>query len=146
MAAEGSSFKLALIQLAVGSDKATNLSRAAEKVREAARNGSKLIALPVSISVFFHLNRAVRVGMFQQSVYTGRSTSRSMRRKYLWRQASLGLGQESPAELCLRSPENAVSSSLEVLPLSLAKRVYPLLHLLQVQSQRRRGISTTIHP
>ena len=43
-----SSFKLALIQLAVGSDKATNLSRAAEKVREAAQNGSKIVALPVS--------------------------------------------------------------------------------------------------
>ena len=42
------SFKLALIQLAVGSDKATNLSRAAEKVREAAQNGSKVVALPVS--------------------------------------------------------------------------------------------------
>lgn len=48
MAAQASSFKLGLIQLAVGSDKATNLSRAAEKVREAARNGSKIVALPVS--------------------------------------------------------------------------------------------------
>ena len=48
MAAQASSFRLALVQLAVGSNKATNLSRAAEKVREAAQNGSKIVALPVS--------------------------------------------------------------------------------------------------
>ncbi|CAI8029415.1 Omega-amidase NIT2 [Geodia barretti] len=46
MAAQASSFRLALVQLAVGSNKATNLSRAAEKVREAAQNGSKIVALP----------------------------------------------------------------------------------------------------
>ena len=40
------SFRLALIQLAVGSNKAQNLTRAATKVREAASKGAQLISLP----------------------------------------------------------------------------------------------------
>ena len=40
--------RIALIQLAVGPDKATNLSRAAEKVREASKHGANFVALPVS--------------------------------------------------------------------------------------------------
>ena len=41
------SFRLALVQLAVGADKATNLQRASQKIKEAARNGAKVVALPV---------------------------------------------------------------------------------------------------
>lgn len=48
MAAQASAFRIALVQLAVGSDKATNLSRATEKVREASKNGAKFVTLPVS--------------------------------------------------------------------------------------------------
>jgi len=39
-------FKLALIQLAVGSNKADNLRRACQLVREAANQGANLITLP----------------------------------------------------------------------------------------------------
>lgn len=39
-------FKLALIQLAVSSNKADNLQRAAQKVKEAADQGAHLVALP----------------------------------------------------------------------------------------------------
>lgn len=49
MTAQARSFRLALVQLAVGSDKATNLSRASEKVREATQNGANIVVLPVSI-------------------------------------------------------------------------------------------------
>ncbi len=41
-------FKVALIQLAVGASKPANLERAGSLIREAASNGAKLIALPVS--------------------------------------------------------------------------------------------------
>ena len=41
-------FRLALVQLAVGADKAANLQRASQKVKEAAENGAKVVALPVS--------------------------------------------------------------------------------------------------
>ena len=41
-------FKVALIQLAVGTSKPTNLERAGSLVRKAASNGAKLITLPVS--------------------------------------------------------------------------------------------------
>ncbi len=44
----GSKFKIALVQLAVGASKPANLERAGSLVREAASNGAKLIALPVS--------------------------------------------------------------------------------------------------
>ena len=40
-------FRLALVQLAVGADKAANLQRASQKIKEAARNGAKVVALPV---------------------------------------------------------------------------------------------------
>jgi omega-amidase len=39
-------FRLALIQLSTCSDKSTNLLRAGEMVREATRNGARLVALP----------------------------------------------------------------------------------------------------
>ncbi|KAJ1670661.1 Omega-amidase nit3, partial [Spiromyces aspiralis] len=39
-------FKLALVQLAVGSKKATNLARAHSKVQEAAKNGANVVVLP----------------------------------------------------------------------------------------------------
>ena len=42
-------FRLALVQLAVGADKAANLQRASQKVKEAAENGAKVVALPVSM-------------------------------------------------------------------------------------------------
>ena len=45
--AQAHKFRVALVQLAVGSDKATNLSRAAEKVREASQKGANIVALPV---------------------------------------------------------------------------------------------------
>ena len=41
-------FRLALVQLAVGADKAANLQRASQKIREAAENGAQVVALPVS--------------------------------------------------------------------------------------------------
>ena len=41
-------FQLALVQLAVGRDKAANLQRAAGMVREAAKKGAQVIVLPVS--------------------------------------------------------------------------------------------------
>ena len=42
ISASGKSFKLALIQLAVGANKSANLSRAAEKVEEAAKKGAQV--------------------------------------------------------------------------------------------------------
>ena len=42
ISASGKSFKLALIQLAVGANKSTNLSRAVEKVEEAAKKGAQV--------------------------------------------------------------------------------------------------------
>lgn len=41
-----SSFRLGLVQLAVSSNKAANLIRAAEKVAEAAKSGAQIVALP----------------------------------------------------------------------------------------------------
>ena len=41
-------FKLGMVQMAVGADKAANLVRAASLVKEAASNGAQVIALPVS--------------------------------------------------------------------------------------------------
>ena len=41
-----SRFRLALIQLLVGADKANNLARAVKYIREAASNGAQLIVLP----------------------------------------------------------------------------------------------------
>lgn len=40
-------FKIALVQLAVGSQKSANLERASSLVRTAAKEGAKLVALPV---------------------------------------------------------------------------------------------------
>ena len=40
-------FKLALIQLAVSADKALNLRRACEMIRNAVKNGAQLVVLPV---------------------------------------------------------------------------------------------------
>ena len=42
-------FKLGLVQMAVGADKAANLVRAASLVKEAASNGAQVIALPVCL-------------------------------------------------------------------------------------------------
>ena len=42
ISASGKSFKLALIQLAVGANKSANLSRAVEKVEEAAKKGAQV--------------------------------------------------------------------------------------------------------
>ena len=41
---------MALIQLAVGADKAANLQRASEMVKKAAERGASLVSLPVSWS------------------------------------------------------------------------------------------------
>jgi len=46
ISATGRSFKLALIQLSVGANKAANLSRAVQKVEEAAKKGAQVISLP----------------------------------------------------------------------------------------------------
>ena len=40
-------FRLALIQLAVGADKTTNIRRACQMVKEAVRNGAGMVVLPV---------------------------------------------------------------------------------------------------
>jgi len=42
----GSTFRLALIQLGVGSNKSENLARAVAKVADAARAGAQLVSLP----------------------------------------------------------------------------------------------------
>ena len=42
ISSSGKSFKLALIQLAVGANKSANLSRAVEKVEEAAKKGAQV--------------------------------------------------------------------------------------------------------
>lgn len=42
-------FRIGLVQMTVGEDKAANFARAANLVREAARNGAQLVALPVSL-------------------------------------------------------------------------------------------------
>ena len=42
----GSRFKLALIQLSVGSNKADNLARAVSKISEAVERGANIVSLP----------------------------------------------------------------------------------------------------
>ena len=44
-----SAFRIALIQLAVSSNKAQNLVRAKDKIKEAVSKGAKIVALPVSM-------------------------------------------------------------------------------------------------
>lgn len=44
--------RIGIVQLLVGKDKAANLRRAVEKVNEAARNGAKLVVLPVYMSIY----------------------------------------------------------------------------------------------
>ena len=51
MTQQATKLRLGLVQLAVGSDKATNLSRAVEKVREASQNGANIVALPVRVQL-----------------------------------------------------------------------------------------------
>ena len=51
ISASGRSFKLALIQLSVGANKATNLSRAVEKVEEAAKKGAQVLLIKIGKSV-----------------------------------------------------------------------------------------------
>ena len=46
-----SKFRLGLVQMLVGADKAANLVRAAKLVKEGASNGAQVVALPVSVSV-----------------------------------------------------------------------------------------------
>lgn len=46
--ADLSKFKIALVQMAVGADKAANLRKAVQTVREASENGANIVALPVS--------------------------------------------------------------------------------------------------
>ena len=45
-------FRLALVQLAVGASKSDNLTRAAKLVSEAAKQGAKIVSLPVSHTSF----------------------------------------------------------------------------------------------
>ena len=40
-------FKLALVQMAVGADKAANVRRACHMVKEAVQNGAGMVVLPV---------------------------------------------------------------------------------------------------
>ena len=51
--AQAHRLRLALVQLAVGKDKATNLRRAVEKVREASQNGANIVVLPVELCWLF---------------------------------------------------------------------------------------------
>ena len=44
-------FRLALIQLAVSASKTDNLQRAAKLVTEAAKQGAKIVSLPVGIHI-----------------------------------------------------------------------------------------------
>ena len=44
-----SKFRLGMVQMLVGADKAANLVRAAKLVKEAASNGAQVVALPVSV-------------------------------------------------------------------------------------------------
>jgi hypothetical protein len=48
---QGSSFKLALVQLAVTSNKENNLKHARDKVLEASNNGAKVVVLPVKLKM-----------------------------------------------------------------------------------------------
>lgn len=69
--AQAHRFRVALVQLAVGKDKATNLIRAAEKVREASQNGANIVALPVELDAVVDIPPSLTVslpGMFQQSI------------------------------------------------------------------------------
>lgn len=43
-----SPFKLALVQIGAGADKAKNLSHAREKIMEASKNGAQVVVLPVT--------------------------------------------------------------------------------------------------
>ena len=45
--ADSTKFKIALVQLAVGADKAANLKNAVQAVREASGKGANLVVLPV---------------------------------------------------------------------------------------------------
>lgn len=47
--ASGGKFRLALIQMLVGSDKAANVEKAVAKVAEAAANGATMVVLPVRL-------------------------------------------------------------------------------------------------
>ena len=47
--AQAHRLRLALVQLAVGKDKVTNIRRAVEKVREASQNGANIVVLPVEL-------------------------------------------------------------------------------------------------
>ena len=42
-------FKLALVQMAVGADKADNVRRACQMVKEAVQNGAGMVVLPVRV-------------------------------------------------------------------------------------------------
>ena len=46
--ADVSKLKIALVQMAVGADKAANLRKAVQAVREASKNGANIVTLPVS--------------------------------------------------------------------------------------------------
>jgi len=48
-------FRIALVQLAVTSNKAQNLSRAKEKIKEAVSNGAKIVALPVGFGIILKI-------------------------------------------------------------------------------------------
>jgi len=68
--ADVSKLKIALVQMAVGADKAANLRKAVQAVREASKNGANIVTLPVSrysLSVF--------------SLSTARSTTGAL---YFW--------------------------------------------------------------
>lgn len=59
-----SAFRIALVQLAVTSNKAQNLLRAKDKIKEAVSNGAKIVALPVGFPLIlerFYFARKFRV-------------------------------------------------------------------------------------
>ena len=49
----GSRFKLALLQLSVGSNKSDNLVRAANKISEAVSKGANIVSLPGKATSLF---------------------------------------------------------------------------------------------
>ena len=64
ISATGRSFKLALIQLSVGANKAANLSRAVQKVEEAAKKGAQVFkTLQFLFQSVWHNQVLIKIGI-----------------------------------------------------------------------------------
>ena len=62
--------KLALVQLAVGAQKSSNLERAGSLVRAAAKNGAKLVTLPVRLERPVQSSRESIMNILDRNVST----------------------------------------------------------------------------